>query len=145
MTRGRGVGVAALVLFASLTGGCGNGVQDYCGALSADNAVFVDDGTGVGLLNHLPELKSLAGRAPDDLTAQWQIVLRALQGLHDAITKAGLRPGQFVNGNPPASVSASARASIAAAASQVSQPDVVDAFNGIDQEAKDVCKLQLGL
>lgn len=146
MTRRSGAALmVGAVLLAGSVAGCGNSQDEYCTAIAAQQSVFADDGTGVALLDHLPELDALAKKAPDDLTDEWQTALAALHGLHDAISAAGIKPTDFVNGKPPASVSAADQHKIATAASQISESGVVDAFNGIDQQAKDVCKLQLGL
>ena len=48
-------------------------------------------------------------------------------------------------GEPPAGVTASTRTAIAEAANELASEDVVTAATGIEQQAKDVCKLQLGL
>ena len=54
-------------------------------------------------------------------------------------------PTQFVGGKPPAGLSAADRAAIVDAADQLSSDDVVTAASGIEQEARDVCKINLGL
>ncbi len=144
--RGVAAGLAsgALVL-TGLLAGCGSSEDDYCAALKQQQSIFADDGTGVSLLVHLADLEDVAAKAPDDLTDEWQTALTALQGLRDAIVAAGVEPVDFVDGKPPSSVSGADQRRIAAAASRVSEQGVVEAINGIDQQAKDVCKLQLGL
>jgi hypothetical protein len=139
------VAALALVLGAGLLAGCGDPDQAYCQALQKHQRVFADDGSGDELLVGLPTLRSLAARAPDDITDEWQTVIGALTALHDALDRAGVRPQDFHAGKPPASLSPAQVAEISAAADRISSADVVDALNGIDQEAKDVCQLQLGL
>ncbi|MFL6023399.1 MAG: hypothetical protein ACJ72O_08695 [Marmoricola sp.] len=125
---------------------CGGGGEDaYCAALKSDQTIFADDGTGVALITNLPKLEALAAQAPDDLDDEWQTFTTSLESLRDAITAAGLKPSDFVNGQPPAGTSAQVRTAIAQAANELSDDDVVTAASGIEQQAKDVCKLQLGL
>ncbi|MCW2755377.1 MAG: hypothetical protein JWQ32_2788 [Marmoricola sp.] len=137
--------VVPAVLALVLTG-CGqSATAHYCSALQAHQGIFADDGTGLVLITNLPELKVLASDAPDDVRADWQTFIGALQSLHDTIAAAHLRPRDFVNGRAPAGTPAGTEASIAAAANELSAPDVVNAANGIEQEAKDVCQFQIGL
>jgi hypothetical protein len=136
---------ATLALLGAGLAGCGHSENAYCRALKSQQSVFEDDGTGLQLIDNLPKLRALAAKAPDDLDDEWQAVLAALDSLHDAIAKAGVKPQDFVDGKPPASLSTAQRARIAAAASMIASADVVQAIDGIDQEARDVCKLQLGL
>lgn len=137
--------LVGLLLAASLTGCGGSSEDDYCAALEKDQKVFSDDGSGLGLISNLPTLRVLAKQAPDDLDDEWQTALGALDALHDAIDAAGVQPKDFAGGQPPAGLGAAERTRIAQAASELAEDDVVAAFNGIDQQARDVCKLQLGL
>lgn len=137
-----GVGGGAFVVVDLIRGDGGSG---YCDALGENREYFAEDGSGALLLDHLDELRALADAAPDDLSDEWQIVNTALGGLDEALRDAGVGPRDFSNGQAPASLSEDERARIVAAASQLTEPDVVDAFSGIDQQAKDVCKIQLGL
>ena len=127
---------------------CGNQEKSYCSALASDQKVFAemaDDTSGVGLLRHRATLHSLADQAPDDLTDEWQTFLGALDAFAGTLRDAGVEAGDFVDGQPPAGLTDEQRTSIANAASELSSPDVVEAADGIEQHAKDVCKLQLGL
>jgi hypothetical protein len=134
-----------LVLVLLPTGCGGTSEADYCAALKADQTIFADDGTGLELITNLPRLAELAADAPDDLGDEWQTFTTALEALRDVIRNAGLQPKDFVDGKPPAGTTASARTAIAAAANELATEDVVTAATGIEQQAKDVCKLQLGL
>jgi hypothetical protein len=135
------------LLLATLTG-CGDREEDYCGALEADQELFAEmqeDASGFGLLEHRPTLHRLADKAPDDLTDEWQTLLGAIDAFAGTLEDAGVEPGDFVGGQAPAGLSESDRTRIANAASELSSADVVEAATGIEQQAKDVCKLQLGL
>jgi hypothetical protein len=139
-------GITVLLLLGSA--GCGDPEKKYCTALKADQETFSemqDDTSGVALLGHLTLLHRLADKAPDDLSDEWQVFLGALDSFSDTLHQVGVAPGDFVDGKPPAGLSAADRTRVANAADVLSSPDVVDAANGIEQQAKDVCKLQLGL
>jgi hypothetical protein len=139
-------GVTAVLLLG--TAGCGDPEKKYCAALKADQETFSemqDDTSGVALLGHLPLLHRLADKAPDDLSDEWQVLLGALDSFSHTLDEVGVSPDDFVAGKPPAGLSVADQARVAHAADVLSSPDVVDAANGIEQQAKDVCKLQLGL
>lgn len=132
-----GVGTGLVLLFDS--------GPDYCAELGSAQGVFADDGTGRQLVADLPTYRRLGDAAPDDLGDEWQVLVGAITSLRDAIADAGITPGDYVDGEPPAGLSAADTAAIQAAASALSSPDVVAAAGGIDQQARDVCKIQLGL
>jgi hypothetical protein len=148
MTR-RGPATVALTVGLLLAAvGCGDDEQTYCKALEADQKVFSemqDDPSGVGLLKHTDTFHQLADKAPDDLTDEWQTFLGAIDAFEQTLDDTGVKADDFVDGRPPAGLSAVDRTRIANAASELSSADVVEAANGIEQQAKDVCKLQLGL
>jgi hypothetical protein len=128
--------------------GCGDKGKSYCAALKGDQEMFSemqDDTSGLGLLEHRSTFHKLGDKAPDDLADEWQTFNGAIDAFAQALDETGVEPGDFVNGQPPAGLSAADRTRIANAASELSSADVVEAANGIEQQAKDVCKLQLGL
>ena len=138
--------VAAALLLAPQA--CGDPEKTYCDALNADQQMFSEmqeDANGLGLLKQRTALHRLADKAPDDLDDEWQTFLGALDAFEDTLAETGVHPDDFVAGKPPAGLSAADRTRIANAASELSSADVVEAANGIEQQAKDVCKLQLGL
>lgn len=145
--------IVALALIAALAlSGVGTGVflilgsgDDYCTELAAAQGIFVDDGTGRQLVADLPTYRDLADAAPDDLRDEWQILVGAITSLRDAITDAGIAPEDYLGSEPPADLPDERLAAIRAAASALSSADVVAAAGSIEQQARDVCKLQLGL
>jgi hypothetical protein len=146
--RGLATGMLAAVLLLGSTGCGGDPEKDYCAALKGDQRLFAemqDDTSGLALLQHRSALHQLATKAPDDLTDEWQTFLGAIDAFARTLDDVGVRPGDFVGGQPPAGLSAADRTLIANAASELSSADVAEAANGIEQHAKDVCKLQLGL
>ena len=137
--------VVALLLPLS---GCGDKTDDYCSALEDHNkdiAEMVGSDSPDALLNGLPVLRDLGKKAPEDLTDEWQTFLGALDGLDDALRKAGVKAADFVDGKPPKGTGVREQKAIADAASQIGADDVVEASTSIEQQARDVCKVNLGL
>jgi hypothetical protein len=143
-----GAGLVALVL-ALPVAGCGQDPIDaYCADLSAHRkqmADMLDASTSTALLGNRAMLSDLAKKTPPDLQDEWQTFLGAVDGLHQALDHAGVKPSQFVAGKPPAGLAPADQRAIIAAADQLSSDDVVAAAAGIEQEARDVCKINLGL
>lgn len=128
--------------------GCGNQIHDYCSALNADQKQFasmLDGQSPTALLHDLPMLESLRAKAPDDIADDWQLLVTAVRGLKQALAHAHVKPTDFHGGKPPAGLSGADRRAIASAADQIADTATVTAANNIDQEARDVCKLNLGL
>jgi hypothetical protein len=137
----------AVALLLPLTA-CGDPTADYCSDLkshSKEIADMIGSDSPTALLDGLPMLRDLADKAPDDMTDDWQTYLGALGDLDKALDDAGVKAGDFVDGKPPSGLSTSDREAIAAAADQVAGEEVVAASEAIEQEARDVCKVNLGL
>ena len=150
MSRGRrtAVAMAVLTLVVGALAGCGGSESRYCRALKSDQQMFAEmqeDTSGLGLLRHRAALQDLADKAPDDLSDEWQTFLGAVDACASTLDEAGVKPDDFVDGQAPTGLDAQTRTRIANAASELAADDVVDAANGIEQQAKDVCKVQLGL
>ncbi len=139
-----GVGLAVTALLLTATS-CGDDDGDYCGALTSNQTLFAEDGTGQELITKISNLADLAEKAPDDLADEWQVFLGALEALDGAIKDAGLDAADIVGGVRPAGVSDEEWTAIKSAADALAAAGVADALSGIDQQAKDVCKVQLGL
>jgi hypothetical protein len=142
--------VLAAVVLAMVAGtaGCSSQEDKYCKALSSDRKEFADmvgAGSPSALVSHLSMLEGLAAKAPDDLSDEWQAFLTAIRGLRDALSDAGVQPSSYKDGKPPAGLSAADRSAITQAADQLSAEQTVQAASGIDQEARDVCKINLGM
>jgi hypothetical protein len=141
---------AALALAVLLPlGGCGgSSIDDYCADLRShqkEMADMIDSSSSSALLGHLPMLHDLADKAPKDLVDEWQTFVGALDDLEKALKDAGVKPSDFEDGKPPAGLSASDRTAIVAAADQVASEDVAQAASGIEQQGRDVCKVNLGV
>jgi hypothetical protein len=139
---------AVVVTLLLALAGCGDPIEDYCSQLKQDRKQFaemLDSSSSSALLGNLPMLRDLAEKSPDDLADDWQTYLSAVEGLDDAIKDAGAKPSDFDGGKPPAGLSKADQKAIAEAASQITTQDVIDAASNIEQEARDVCKVNLGL
>lgn len=129
--------------------GCGEDPVDaYCARLESDRpkiAAMVDSDSPSPLLGNLRLLHSLADAAPSDVADEWQTFLAALDGLQKALDRAGVKPSEFRDGKAPAGLSAAQRTGIANAVQQLGTDDVLAAASGIEQQARDVCKVNFGL
>ena len=146
MRRLAGALVVALLLPVTACGG--DSQEDYCQALEERRekiAEMVDSGSPAVLLDNLPMLRELGEQAPEDLRDEWQTYLAALDGLEEALDDAGVKASQFEDGKPPAGLDEAQRKTIADAAGQVAAEETVQAGAGIEQQARDVCKINLGL
>jgi hypothetical protein len=149
VTRGRVV-LAVVVLMGLLAVGVVVGVRQlstspqerYCDEVLARRAelttVLSTDG-GDGLLRALPILADLRERAPADIRDEWRVLVRALEGLRDALEAAGADPATYDRDDPPQGVSAAERDRIDAAALVVGSSATSQALSGLDQHARDVC------
>lgn len=149
MRRGAAAGLLGVVLLA----GCGGDPQDarrdaYCDALRAQQETFGDMANSQDpavLIDQLPTLQGLGDKAPKDLADEWQTFLNALEGLEVALEKADVQPGEFGPGKVPADLTVADAKAISDAADVLSSQQVLDAAEGIEQQARDVCHVQLGL
>ncbi len=147
--RLRALGAAlALALLVPVAGCGGNSFDDYCNDLKThrkEMSEMLNSTSPSALLSHLPMLHDLAEKSPKDLADEWQVFLGALDGLDRAIKDAGVKPSDFKGGKPPAGLSAADRKAVADAASQIATEEVSRAASGIEQEGRDVCKVNVGL
>ena len=143
------VALAASVLLGAA--GCGTSADDrradYCDAVEQQSEHVrktVAEGGPGAFLDVLPALQDLADQAPSDLEDEWRTLLDALEGLRDALDETGLEPGDLQDGGGlPAGLSAEGRRTVRGAASVLASPEVVAATQGIEQQARDVCKKPL--
>lgn len=145
--------IVAVVSAGVLLAGCGGNPQErarnaYCDALRARQATFGEmagSNDPAILVEKVPMLEELGAKAPADLTDEWQTFLNALKELRRVLAAAHVKPGEFGPGKVPGHLTVAQLRTIQAAASDLSSDDVVAAANGIEQQARDVCHLQLGL
>jgi len=131
-----------LLLTLILATGCADQQEKYCDAVKDHQQELgrvLGEGTPTALLTALPILRDLAEEAPDDIRDEWRTVVDALEGLQDALTHAGVDPATYDRDHPPEGLSQDDKDAIDAAARKLSSEPTVAAFNGVDQQAKDVC------
>lgn len=141
--------LAAGVLLAGLTA-CGGepSYDDYCSRLQEDReqvGEIVASGDPAELLGNLDVLDELRREAPRDLRDEWDTLLTALEGLRDALRDADVKASDFEDGKAPEGLSQADQEAIATAADRVRADDVVAAASGIETQARDVCKINIGL
>jgi hypothetical protein len=90
-------------------------------------------------------LRELSEKSPDDLADEWETFLTAIEGLDQAIERAGVKPSDFEDGKAPPGLSVKDKKAIAEAAGQITTEEVITAATGIENQARDVCKVNLGL
>lgn len=139
--------VAGAVLAAAA--GCGGDPQEqYCDTLGSQQAELSDVLGGGGndaLIRALPIFHDLDDDAPSDLHDEWSTVIDAVERLRDALDDAGADPATYDRAEPPPGVSQGDRDAIDAAARGLSDPTTVSAFEGVQQQARDVCGTPLTL
>lgn len=129
--------------------GCQSQQEVYCSALREERQTIVElnrlaDQPRKGVIDEsLDVFEGLRDEAPDDLVDEWDTYLRAWRGLHVALQRAGADESLFRSGEQPRSVGDDEYAAIRAAAEQLRSPRVVDAATGIEQQARDVCEVDL--
>lgn len=142
--------VAGVALAVSLAG-CASETEKYCGALEDQKAELTDlaarsaDPDTDVLSETLDAWRELHEQAPDDVADEWQTLVFALEGVVDAFEAAGTTPSEFDPENPPAGVEADDVQRLEDAAAELVSQRVIAAGDGLEQHAKDVCKVDLGL
>jgi hypothetical protein len=152
MTRGRGPAVVAALaaVLAGLTG-CGDDTKPYCDELRTQQQRLVDlageaGRPGADIYDDSLEIfGTLREAAPDDVRDEWDTLYFAWEGLVEGFDRAGTTPQEFDPENPPPGVSDAEVQALEDAAAELRSRRVVDAGDGIEQHAKDVCGVDLGL
>ena len=129
--------------------GCTSDQEKYCDAVKdhqQELGEVLGDGSPDALLKALPIFRDLADQAPEDLRDEWKTLIDAVAGLQQALEDAGVDPATYDRDHPPEGLSQADQDAIDAAAGQLTSEETVTAFNGVDQQAKDVCgtPLQIG-
>lgn len=150
MTTKAALLLSALLVLAGATG-CATTTDKYCGALEDEREALTDlarsseDPGGVSFADGLVIFEGLRDESPGDVRDEWDTFYFAWQGVVDAFEQAGTSPQDYRPGQSnPGVTPAQAKAVEDAAAGLLSQR-VVDAGEGIEQHAQDVCKVDLGL
>jgi hypothetical protein len=136
-----------MLLLTSLAG-CASEKEEYCEAVKDHQrrlTEIMSDAGPTALLEALDSFRELRDEAPQDITDEWQQVIRSIEGLERALNEAGVDPGDYQAGKPPEGVSKQDRVAIARAADDIGSRETELALAGVRQQALDVCKTQLWL
>lgn len=148
--RRAGIALSGVVLVASTTS-CASETESYCAELEEQKQTLTDlatgstDPSGNVLEETLEVFQTLREAAPGDIEDEWSTLVFAYEGLADAFEAAGTTPGEFDPGSPPEGVSDTEAERIEGAAAELRSQRVVKAADGLQQHARDVCKVDLGL
>ncbi len=119
---------------------------DYCETVSERQVelteLMAQEGPAT-LLDAREVLAGLAKDAPRDIRDEWDQVLDAIDGLDRALDEAGVDASTYDVDDPPAGVTEDQQQAIARAADELATAETVEAWEGVKQHAKDVCKTPL--
>ena len=96
--------VAAVLVLAVLPlAGCGDQQDQYCSAVSDHQRELTDITTGGdsdALIRALPIFEDLQGKAPGDITDDWQQLVSRIKALDTALRDAGVDPADYDRAPP---------------------------------------------
>jgi hypothetical protein len=149
--RRGGVGLVAVVLvLASLTA-CASDTDSYCAELEKQKETLADlanrsDRPGEDVLTGTLDVwRDLRDEAPADIADEWSTLVFALEGLVEAFDDAGTTPEEFDPASPPEGVGKAEVKRLEDAAAELASGRVTAAGESVQQHARDVCKVDLGL
>ncbi len=142
------VRLTALLLLLALAPGLTACGEDYCDSVADHQTELTDlttTGSPAALLSALPVFQDLADEAPDDIADEWRTFLDALESLESALRDADIDPASYDSQKLPEGLTVEQRQRVEDAAVALADPAVAAAFDGVQQQAKDVCHTPLSL
>lgn len=139
---------AAGGLLAILATGCASETETYCGDLAERRDELTELAASPdadALQETLGVLGELRDSAPADIEDEWSTLVFAYETLVAAFDAAGTSPGEYDPANPPEGVTESESRRIEGAAADLGSRRVLAAADGLEQHARDVCDVDLGL
>ena len=139
------------VLLVSSLAGCASQTETYCSELEDQKQTLADLAVRAGrpgedvLTPTLEVWKDLRDEAPDDIADEWSTLVYALEGLVEAFDAAGTTPGEYNPASPPKDVTEAESQRLQDAAAELASERVSAAGEAVEQHARDVCKVDLGL
>ncbi len=150
---------AALALLLALLAACGDDDEltvdggvvderfaDYCKVVEEQQKPLTEalakEGA-TGLLDALPSFRALREESPRDIADDWDLIVGRTQTLVDALEAADVDPATYDREQPPPGLSDEERTAIDAAANELATPATVAALEGVQQQARDVCKMPM--
>ena len=146
----RGLPVLLAAVLAAPLAGCADQTESYCEALAGEKGTLAELAAagaerGDVLDATLEVLGDLRAEAPGDVADEWSTLVFAYEGLAEAFEAAGTGPDEFRPGSVPPGVTPQQAERIEGAAAELRSLRVVRAADGLEQHARDVCKVDLGL
>lgn len=140
--------LTAVLLLPVLLAGCASQQEQYCEALAEEKQTLDELGEGgfeeTGTIARTTDVfERLSAEAPDDLRDEWDTLTGAWRGLERALAASGADESMFENGERPEGMSAEDYDRVSQAAVQLRSTRVVEATSGIEQQAQDVCGVDL--
>jgi broad specificity phosphatase PhoE len=147
--------LTCLAVLAAPLSACGGGDgtdgadSAYCSTLKDERRTLerlADEAAQPGKDVLTPTLQALARlrkAAPEDLQDEWDTLYYAWSAMVDAVRRAGVDPADYRPGQTPDGVSAADSRRLAEVASQLSSGRVVDASRGVEDQARQVCGVEL--
>jgi hypothetical protein len=151
MTGARTGFAASGLLVLGLLAGCASETERYCAELEDQKETLADLAVRAGepdtevLTETLDVWRELRAEAPGDVVDEWSTLVFALEGLVEAFESAGTNPGEYDPASPPPQVSEAEAERLEDAAAKLASPRVASAGTDLQQHARDVCKVDLGL
>lgn len=140
--------LAAVITVVVVTRGDDDRFADYCAEVQEQQAPITEAaalGAPQALLAALPSFERLSAEAPDDLVDEWAVVVQRITALRDAVDAAGIDAATYDPEHPPADLTTDDQARLTTAASGLLTLAMKDALDGVEQQARDVCKTPLSL
>jgi hypothetical protein len=149
----RALRVAGLV--AALTMGLAGGLTacgeddpyaDYCAEVKAQQKALTEAqaaGGATALIDALPSFRALQEESPRDIADEWDLIVGRVEALVEALEAADVDPSTYDRDQPPAGLSDDEKTAIDAAAGELTAPSTVQASEGVQQQALDVCQTPL--
>ncbi len=150
------IGSAALALTATVLSACGSGgggsssSGGYCDELKADKTYFEalsGSNADVSQLDTVfQKVHTLAGDAPDNVSAEWKTLDSAITTIETALKDAGLKPSDLAamqKGQVPPGVDVAKLQALAPKMEALSSSGVSDAADKIAADAKKNCGIDL--
>lgn len=143
--------VLLIALGTSFLGGlsaCGEGdrFEGYCAEVEEQQAPLSEAFAGGGptaLIEALPSFRALQEKSPDDISDEWGLLVGRIETLVEALDAAGVDAASYDRDDPPEGLSTDEKTAIDAAAGELATPATAVALEGVQQQARDVCKTPL--
>jgi len=144
--------MAAATLMAGMLTACGGGgsgdTDAYCDSIedAKSDIESLDSADFDNLEQAFDTFHKIAGEAPDDVKADWEVLDGAFQDMQDALAEAGLKISDLEglsSGQLPEGVDQAKLAALVEDLQAVGSEKVQDAADNIEKHAKDECDVDL--